>query len=229
MQEIIKIDETTYRIEDNGVRFFLLIGENKALMIDSGMNAKNALDIVRPLTNLSIELLNTHGDPDHISGNDSFSEVYINEKEIDNYRSFNKNDIKFNFVKTGDIIDLGNRPLKVIELAGHTPGSIAILDVNNRVLIGGDSIQDGKIFMFGPARDMNLYNQTLNSLWCNYQNDFDVVYPSHSNFPVNKDIIPQLIDASKQIIESNVSGNEVDFHGNKITLCDFGFAGFLVK
>ena len=35
--EIIKINETTYRIEDNNVRFFLLIGTKQALLIDSGL------------------------------------------------------------------------------------------------------------------------------------------------------------------------------------------------
>ena len=40
-------------------------------------------------------------------------------------------------LKEGDIIDLGDRPLEIIDNPGHTPGSIAILDVKNRVLIGG--------------------------------------------------------------------------------------------
>ena len=37
--------------------------------------------------------------------------------------------------------------LKIIPYL-DTPGSIAILDINNRVLIAGDSVQDGNIFMF---------------------------------------------------------------------------------
>ena len=40
--EIIPMNENTWRIEDGGVRFFLLAGEEKALLIDSGMNLKNA-------------------------------------------------------------------------------------------------------------------------------------------------------------------------------------------
>lgn len=77
MAEAIKINETTFRIEDDGVRFFLLIGTNKALLVDSGMNTPNAKDIVSELTNLPIILINTHGDMDHISGNDLFEEFYI--------------------------------------------------------------------------------------------------------------------------------------------------------
>ena len=47
MSDIIKIDEKTYRIEDGMVRFFLLIGEKKALLIDSGMNTPDAKKIAK--------------------------------------------------------------------------------------------------------------------------------------------------------------------------------------
>lgn len=35
MAEAIRINEGTYRIEDNGVRFFLLEGAEKAILIDT--------------------------------------------------------------------------------------------------------------------------------------------------------------------------------------------------
>ena len=66
MTDIIKIDEKTYRIEDGMVRFFLLLGEKKALLIDSGMNTPEAKEIAESITSLSLELLNTHADRDHI-------------------------------------------------------------------------------------------------------------------------------------------------------------------
>lgn len=43
--EVIKINENTWRIEDQGVRFFLLTGSESALLIDSGMNVHNARDV----------------------------------------------------------------------------------------------------------------------------------------------------------------------------------------
>ena len=42
MTEIIQIDSNTWSIEDGFVRFFLLVGEDKALMIDSGVNSPDA-------------------------------------------------------------------------------------------------------------------------------------------------------------------------------------------
>ena len=61
---IIQMNENTWRIEDGGVRFFLLTGTEKALLIDSGMMIQNAKEIAESLTDLPIELLNTHADQD---------------------------------------------------------------------------------------------------------------------------------------------------------------------
>ena len=36
-----KIFENTYVCDEGGVRFFLLTGEEKALLVDSGMETKN--------------------------------------------------------------------------------------------------------------------------------------------------------------------------------------------
>ena len=60
--DIIRMSENSWRIEDGEVRFFLLAGNKKALLIDSGMNVHNAKEIAQQLVSLPVELLNTHGD-----------------------------------------------------------------------------------------------------------------------------------------------------------------------
>ena len=40
--EIIRINRNSWRIEDSGVRFFLLVGTERALLVDSGRNVRNA-------------------------------------------------------------------------------------------------------------------------------------------------------------------------------------------
>ena len=64
--EIIKINENSWRIEDSGVRFFLLTGEERALLVDSGRNIDNAREIAESLTTLPVMLVNTHADGDQI-------------------------------------------------------------------------------------------------------------------------------------------------------------------
>jgi len=225
MVDIIQINDTTWRIEDNGVRFFLLAGTEKALLIDSGMNTPNAKQIAESITKLPVLLLNTHADLDHISGNGSFDCFYMHPDEEDNYRAHGGSG-SIMPVKDNDVIDLGNRPLKIFFIPGHTPGSIAVLDINNRVLISGDTIQDGNIFMFKEHRNMPLYVESLKKL-SKLTDEFDAIYPSHGSFPVYPELIASLIEGAKQIIEGTAKGKVVDMFGTPVMLYKFPYAGFL--
>ena len=225
MSEIIQMNETTWRIEDGMVRMFLLSGTKEALLIDSGMNTPNAREIAESITDLPVKLINTHADGDHISGNEAFENFYMHPLEEGNYR-FRGRTGTIIPVQQGDVLDLGDRPLEIIDLPGHTPGSIAILDVKNRVLIGGDSIQDGRIFMFGEHRNLPEYIASLEKLSA-YEGRFDTVYASHSSIEVSPDIIPKLIAGAKQILAGEATGEEIDMFGNSVLLYQFDFAGFL--
>lgn len=105
MADIVLINDTSWRIEDNGVRFFLLTGTEKALLIDSGMKTPNAK---QSITKLPVMLLNTHADPDHISGNGSFDYFYMHPDEEDIYRAHGGVESILP-VKDNYIIVLGNK------------------------------------------------------------------------------------------------------------------------
>lgn len=226
MAEAIRIDEGTWRFEDGGVRFFLLEGTEKALLIDSGMTCPDAKAQAEAVTRLPLELLNTHGDYDHTSGNKAFGTFYMSAAEDDYYHLHEGGEGTIIPLREGDVIDLGDRPLEIFETPGHTPGSIAILDVRNRALIAGDSIQDGPIFMYGEGRDMEQYLQSLKKVQA-ISDRFDVVYPSHSSFPVDKELVGKLIEGAQQIIDGTAQGEQFDLHGTLIWLVKFPYASFL--
>lgn len=227
MAQIIQIDSNTWRIEDDMVRFFLLEGSESALLIDTGMNTPDAKQIARSLTAKPLHLLNTHADPDHISGNAAFSEFMMHPAEADNLLDHGGSAAGLKAVSGGDTLDLGGRPLAIIDLPGHTPGSIAVLDLHARTLYSGDPIQDGNIYMFGARRDMALYIESLTALWDDHRGKFDLVYPSHGSFPVSPAIIPQLIAGAQAIADGRISGDPIDLWGRPIRRCDVGCAGFL--
>ncbi|MBQ7797470.1 MAG: MBL fold metallo-hydrolase, partial [Lachnospiraceae bacterium] len=191
-----------------------MIGKERAIMIDSGMNTPNAKEIAESITKLPLTLLNTHVDMDHVSGNASFESVMMGEKEEALYRAKGGKNTVIP-LKHGDVIDLGERPLKIIDLPGHTPGSIAILDEKYRVLFGGDSIQNGRIYMFGAHRNMELYIESMIEMK-KYVGEFDEIYPSHSDLPLKPDCIPKLIEAAEQILAGQAEGTEVEVHGMPI-------------
>ena len=56
---------------------YLVVGEEKACVIDT-MNGYNDLyKVVREITDKPVFVINTHGHPDHIFGNVNFEKAYI--------------------------------------------------------------------------------------------------------------------------------------------------------
>ena len=218
----------TWAETDQGVRIFLLAGREKALLIDTGMTGLDLHAITSPHTDLPLQLLNTHADRDHIAGNAQFQEFYMHPSEAAFYRNVQHGSGRLLPVFDGDLIDLGGRTLEIIHLPGHTPGSITVLDWENRCLIGGDPIQeDGNIYMFGDHRNMDAYIAGLERLL--ERGDFDFIYPSHAKEKVSRDVIPELIDGAKDILAGKIPGKEIEVHGKKVTSCDVGVSRFLCE
>lgn len=227
--EVIQMNENTWRIEDNfHVRFFLLTGTKEALLIDSGMQVNNAKEIAQELTDLPIKLLNTHADRDHVGSNAEFETFYMSAAEAANYYNTQRQGGDFTPIEDGDKLDLGDRPLEIISLPGHTPGSIAVLDVKNRVLISGDPIQDGMIFMFGVQREVHAYLKSLRKLDA-YRDRFDEIYPSHGSIPVKPELIDQLYDATIKMLNGEFAYEMAEFHGTQVKKYHVGVASFLMN
>ena len=65
-------------------------------------------------------------------------------------------------VEDGDIIDLGSRRFEVVHVPGHSPGSCAIWDPDNRTLITGDAMYDKEpISDESPGSSIPQYIRTM--------------------------------------------------------------------
>nr|MCR5032257.1 MBL fold metallo-hydrolase [Lachnospiraceae bacterium] len=132
---------------------YLVVGNEKACVIDTMNGYVDLYQAVRNITDLPLIVVNTHGHPDHIYGNIYFEEAYIHPADLELARMFEKEPdfIKeceayhlcmppFKTIKEGDVIDLGGRHLEVFELPGHTQGSILLLLAEERILFTGDAV-----------------------------------------------------------------------------------------
>ena len=234
--EVIQIDENSWRIEENGVRSFLFAGKDKALLVDSGFGTGNIKDAVDSLTTLPVMLINTHADRDHIGCNNQFEKIFMHPAEFDRYNQNLQSqggsmDFGTNAIWEHDIIDIGGRSFEVILIPGHTPGSIALLDSENRILISGDSVQAGMVYMFGPGRNINAYIHSMKKLSdINIRGRFDTVYPSHGPFPVNADIMDALISGADDVRGGKISGTKPPYETQSPALLyDLGAVRFLYK
>jgi glyoxylase-like metal-dependent hydrolase (beta-lactamase superfamily II) len=85
-----QIDDNTWRFTETfagtDVYCYLLTGDEKALLIDSGYGFTDLRKAISEITEKPVEVVNTHGHVDHILGNWQFdSPIYINAKDRDVY------------------------------------------------------------------------------------------------------------------------------------------------
>lgn len=220
--------QDTWAIEDGDVRIFVIAGRKKALVVDTGVSSPDVEALVRQVTDLPMELLNTHADKDHISGNWQFDSCYMHPAEACVYHNINQSGGMILPVWEGTRLDLGDREVEILHVPGHTPGSITLLDPEARCLIGGDAIQsDGEIFMFGVHRDMQAYIAGLTHLLEVHGDRFDRICPSHAEPVIGKDVIPELIRGAQEILDGKIPHTEVERYGSRAGLFDVGIVRFL--
>jgi glyoxylase-like metal-dependent hydrolase (beta-lactamase superfamily II) len=79
--EVVKLQHNVFALIENGhtqgVCSFLILGEQKALLFDTGMGVDDILGVVRQLTNLELVVVNSHSHFDHIGGDWLFEQVHI--------------------------------------------------------------------------------------------------------------------------------------------------------
>ncbi len=82
-----RIDDRTYAISEYGhwekVHSFLLLGQDKAALIDTGLGIDNIKRITDRLTDLPIDVLTTHVHTDHIGSHGRFERLYVHELDRD--------------------------------------------------------------------------------------------------------------------------------------------------
>ena len=229
MAEIILMDTHTWRFEDDFVRFFLLEGEEQAVLLDSGVNCPDGLALAKGLTDKPILLLNTHGDADHTSGTAAFSEIHMHRADYEVCGLKEKYpDTVLAEVRDGDVIELGNRPLEILHIPWHTVGSIAVLDVDNRALYAGDSVQKGHIYMFGGHRAPNRFETSLNRLIAR-RKDYDRIYASHDVYELPGDYAERVKQDWKQVQSGTLPYEMVNLFGNEVRSYTGENCGFLME
>ncbi|MCM1172052.1 MAG: MBL fold metallo-hydrolase [Clostridium sp.] len=230
MDNAIKISDHFWIIEENGVRSFLFEGDKKAMLIDTGFGTLQLRELVAGLTDLPVFLVNTHTDKDHTGCNRDFKPVYMHPAEMEHYKKSLPEGCLLEDVLPlweGDIIDLGFWKFEVILTPGHTPGSIMLLEREKRMLLSGDMIQDGDIFMFGEGRNMQAFQCSLRKISA-MADAFDTIWASHGSYPLKADIISGILQGAEDLLAGKLTEQEPPWQMPcKKYVCDV--AGFLYQ
>ncbi len=200
---IRNIAENIWAIEQRGVRAFLLVGQDNAILVDTcfGGDIRAAC---QSITDNPITLITTHSDPDHIGCDQQFPTQYLHSAEFARYESRSKSAPHAVPVQEGDVFRVGEYQLEVILIPGHTPGSIALLDRKHHFLISGDTVQSGCIYMHGDGRDLPQFRESIAKLEQMRQEGlFDTVFPSHGEAVVTADILGDHLALADEVLSGS--------------------------
>ncbi len=99
MKEFYQAEEVlpkVYRIgSGENVFEFLFVGEQRALLFDTGFGFGDLAGRVREITDLPLYIVNSHGHLDHVCGNFQFQEqIYISAKDIELCKEHNSKEMR---------------------------------------------------------------------------------------------------------------------------------------
>ncbi len=227
-----KIDAQTFAISEykhwEETHCYLLCGQKKALLIDTGLGVADIRKIVDSLTDLPVMAVTTHVHWDHIGGHQYFDNIAVHELEQDwlsvkfpiplqvvknNLTRFSC-DFPAEFdvdayrifqgmpqrvLRDGDWLDLGNRKLQAVHTPGHSPGHCCFYEPEREYLFSGDLIYKGCLYAFYPTTDPQLFYNSVKRV-----NKYKItkILPGHHQLNIPVSLIDEIEAGFTQIERS---------------------------
>lgn len=188
--QVVKYNENTWLLRQNKCYnyeapfMFLFIGQEKALLMDTGatkeeksfplykmVNAIIANWQKQHNTTLELVVAHTHKHGDHYAADHQFkgqpNTTLVGIKKVDVINFF-----KFtNWPNTSVDFDLGDRTLKLIPIPGHQDASIAVYDKSSKLLLTGDTFYPGRLYI----NDWTSFKTSINRL-VEFSNKHEIKY-----------------------------------------------------
>ncbi len=207
---------------------YLILGEKRALLFDTGLGVGRISTAVARLTSLPITVINSHSHFDHVGGNAEFQEIWNRDLPFTQQNMRGETNVysrdalaserlcgalppgmsaesysirpwkSTHTLRDGERVNLGGRELEVIFTPGHTPDSLSLFDRTNGLLFTGDSFYPGPIYLFTPETDFSAYAQSVRRL-AGLQSQVKLLLPAH-NLPIAEPFyLKRLADAVLQV------------------------------
>ena len=216
---------TQIRMPGN-VMTYLVKGDARAVLIDTGCGLGPFRAFVEGLLEgLPYEVVLTHGHVDHAGGASEFEHVYLHEKDHALAAKHTSKEIRSRYLHNsspdflpedlvepkkegylplsyGQIFDLGGEELQIVNMGGHTQGSVGVLFPRERVLLAGDACCSFTLlFARGTSLGIPAYRENLQQLMSVYGDLFDDVIYSHPHNYGGPEVIRQMIELCGEILD----------------------------
>ena len=231
-----KLDESTWILNfmNGSQNVYLLEGKERALLIDTGWGAASLAETVKCLTDKPVVAANTHYHPDHAAGNGYFTQVYVSRNWKDDAPGMDGSamlpfdlqkmphpDYKKSILHDGDVIDLGERIIKVIEAKpAHCNSSLFFIDCTENMIFTGDEYEAAQTMMYDNSGNPDapyVVRERIDNMRANAQTLLDLcdnqtwILPNHNGFPIAKEYLKDYIgladaiDAGTAVIEDKLN------------------------
>ncbi|MCD7856800.1 MAG: MBL fold metallo-hydrolase [Clostridiales bacterium] len=222
---------------------YLVEGDCRAVLIDTGSGFGSLRGAVARLTDKPLTVLLTHGHTDHAMGSGEFADcpIYLNHEDRYIYLPHGDDAFRhqgmalaeegitvteedyiptapfslFRDLKEGDRFDLGGETIAVYALPGHTKGSVVMLMENARILLLGDAC-NGFTFLYDTySLSVAHYEQHLKRVRAALDGKYDRVLASHGNGELPLDILDSCIQVCEDIRAGRTDDQPMEFRGTK--------------
>ena len=123
-------------------------------------------------------------------------EEYPWPQDFDREKYLEYKDCKFDTLQDGEIIDLGERRIRVIFLPGHTMGSVVFFDEKTGTLFSGDNISNSLWIQFDQSENVYRFAKHLREV---QKLPIQKIISSHKQAPWPPEIIQLELDAIAHI------------------------------
>ena len=202
---VTAIDNSTFAISEYGhweqVHSFLLLGADKAALIDTGLGIGNIRSITDQLTTLPIDVLTTHVHTEQIR-RDISKDITRPTPETfapSTYKPYQGQ--PSGLLHDGDQVDLGGgRIITVYHTPGHSPGHLCFWDSQRGFLFSGDLLYDTMpVYAFYPSTSPADLTRSL--IRIAEINGVRKVYGSHHTLGLDPEILLEAKRAARYLQE----------------------------
>lgn len=225
----------------SGEFVYLLMGHDRALLIDTCVGAGNLRAQVEKLTNLPIDVAITHGHIDHAMGAPEWERCWMNPADSELYKSMCDIEERMGYVRgnagpeiaapwedtflsaTPDyaflplsddqVFDLGGITVEAISFPGHTPGCMAMLLIEDRILITGDACNNSTFLFDEYTSSVEAYRKTVVQVAKRLAGRYDRVFIQHHEMEVAPDILTNMVEVCDRILAGDVDDLPFNFRG----------------
>ena len=200
-------------ITTKNVFCYLLIGTEKAMLIDTAYGKGDLRRIVEEITKLPVIVVNTHTHYDHSGGNAFWPEVWAGaggEKDAVRKKKLPYPNYRLRQLTDGQIFELGGRSVRCLSIGAHHPSSFAFLDEQHRNLFVGDEIDPGQVLLnvrgdSAKTKDILRCNAANMKKLLGIEECYDRIYPAHNGTPISKTYAEDFLTLSEKIRTGGIS------------------------